>query len=260
MPKRAKASPAGTVRRERVGAKARPKPAPSAQLNQVDLAYERIERLLVNCQLAPGRLLAVQDLQQMVGLGRTPVHQAVGRLASDTLLIVRPRHGLQIAPINLSRERSLLALRRDIERFVIRLAVERCGPSQRNQMLSLLRSLREPPETLTIDRFNLIDRNIDQLLIAVAGEPFVDDTLRPLHTLYRRIGWLYHTRVAPEQNLDRSVVCHIALMEAVTEGRVDEAIAALDELIGFVDSMFEVLEREIDASLLDCSLAYLRSH
>lgn len=229
-------------------------------LRQVDLAYEHIEQMLVNCQLEPGRFLAMQDLQDLTGLGRTPVHQAVNRLASDTLIIVRPRHGLQVAPINLARERALLPLRRDVERFVIRLAIKRSGASQRNQMLSLLRLLREPPEKLTLDRFNIVDRNIDQLLIATAGEPFVEHTLRPLHTLSRRIGWLYHSKVARGRNLEPSVTCHIELLDAVANRHVEQALKALDELISFVDSIFEVLEQEIDAALLDCSLAYLQPH
>ena len=228
--------------------------------NQADLAYERIEKMLVNCQLSPGRFLAMQDLQELVALGRTPVHQAVSRLAEDTLVIVRPRDGLQIAPINLARERGLLPLRRDVERFVIRLAAKRSGASERNQLLHLQRLLREPPEKLTIDRFNAVDRNVDQLLIATAGEPFVEPTLRPLHTIFRRIGWLYHTKVARGQNLKQSVDCHIALLEAVADRHIEKAIAALDDLIGFVDSMFDVLEQDIDPSLLDCSLAYLRPH
>src|SRR5256886_6939788 len=102
-------------------------------VNQVELAYERIEQMLVNCQLKPGRFMAMQDLQELVHFGRTPVLQAVSRLAADTLVIVRPRHGVQIAPIDLARERGLLPLRRDMERFVIRLAAERSGPSERSE-------------------------------------------------------------------------------------------------------------------------------
>ena len=188
---------------------------------------------------------------------RQPVHQALNRLAGDTLVIVRPRHGLQIAPIDLARERGLLALRRDTERFVIRLAAERSGPLQRNQMLHLMRLLRDQPENMTINKFNALDRRIDQLVMASAEEPYVDHTLRPLHTIFRRIGWLYHSKIAGGQNLQRSIDCHVALLDAVANRHIREAIAASDELIAFVDSMFDVLEREVDPSLLDCSLAYL---
>jgi DNA-binding GntR family transcriptional regulator len=226
-------------------------------VNQVDLAYERIEEMLVNCQLRPGRFLAMQDLQGLVHFGRTPTHQAISRLAADTLVIVRPRHGLQIAPIDLARERGLLPLRRDIERFVIRLASDRSGPSQRNQMLHIKRSLREQRDSMTINKFNAIDRRVDQLIMAAAGEPFVEHTLRPLHTLFRRIGWLHHTQIARGQNLQRSIDCHVAVLDAVANRHVDQAISALDELIGFVDTMFDTLEHEIDPTLLDCSLGYL---
>jgi DNA-binding GntR family transcriptional regulator len=102
-------------------------PARRNRVNLFELAYQRIEEMLVRCELAPGRFLAMQDLQDMTGFGRTPVHHAVNRLAADTLIVIHPRHGLQIAPIDLARERVLLHLRRDIERFVIRLAAERAG-------------------------------------------------------------------------------------------------------------------------------------
>src|SRR6478735_6055494 len=138
-------------------------------MNQVDMAYDRIEQMLVNCQLKPGRFMAMQELQELLNFGRTPVLQAVRRLADDTLVIVRPRQGLQIAPIDLARERGLLPLRRDTERFVIRLAAERSGPSQRNQMLHLMRALRGQPGKMTINKFNVVDRKVDQLIIAAAG-------------------------------------------------------------------------------------------
>jgi DNA-binding GntR family transcriptional regulator len=93
--------------------------------------------------------------------------------------------------------------------------------------------------------------------MGAANEPFVEHTLRPLHTIFRRIGWLYHTQIAHSQNLKRSIDCHVDVLDAVANRHIDKALAACDELIAFVDSMFDVLEREIDPSLLDLSLAYL---
>jgi len=222
--------------------------------NLYEQAHEAIEERLVTCQLAPGRYLALLELQDIVQLGRTPVHQAVTRLAEDTLLRVRPRRGLQVAPIDLARERMLLRLRRDLERFVIRLAAEKSSASHRNQMLHLKRHLRENQPGMTIDAFNLIDRRLDRLFLAAAGEPFVEKTLRPLHTVFRRIGWLYHTKVSPDDGLARTIEVHLALLDAVANCHAEQAIKASDELIDFVDRMFDVLEREIDPILLDCSL------
>lgn len=224
------------------------------RINLFELAYHRIEELLVKCELAPGRFLAMQDLQDLTGFGRTPVHHAVNRLAADTLIIIRPRHGLQIAPIDLARERVLLHLRRDIERFVIRLAAERAGPSHRNQMLHMERLLREKRDGLTLAEFNSLDRRIEQMVLAAAGEPFLEHTLRPLHTIFRRIGFIYHSYMAEKTTLDGTIDHHLAVLNAIATRHAERAVAASDALIEFVDSMFDEMEARIDPSLLDCSV------
>lgn len=231
-----------------------PKPTRSNSTNLSDLAYDRLEEMIVTCVLRPGLFLSIQDLQERTGVGRTPIHHAVTRLASDTLIVIRPRHGLQLAAIDLSRERTLLRLRRDMERFVVSLATERAGASQRNQLLHIADALREPASPLTIVEFNHLDRQIDRLLTAAAGEVFLEHTMRPLHTIFRRIGWIYHSRVRPDESLEGTLDGHLAILNAVAAGRVTDAVAASDRLIAFVDSMFDVLGRGVDPALFDCNL------
>lgn len=240
-------------RKPRLVAAAEPQPRRNRD-NLANQAYERLEELVVTCALRPGQALSIQDLQALTGFGRTPTHQAVSRLAADTLIIIRPRHGLQIAPVDLARERTLLMLRRDMERFVIRLAAERSGPTQRNQILHLIRLLRDQQARLTIDAFNQIDRRIDRLLLAATAEPFLEHTLRPLHTIFRRVGWIYHTAVAPDQGLAGSVAPHLEILEAVAARNAEAAVAASDRLMGFAERMLGVMEREVDPTLLDCSI------
>ena len=138
--------------------------------------------------------------------------------------------------------------------FLIRLATERSGASQRNHMLHLRRQLVEHGAHMTIEQFNGIDRRIDQLFLSAAHEPFVESTLRPLHTIFRRIGWIYHMQTAYHAKLQATIDGHVAVIDAVANGHVDAAIAASDGLMDFVESMFDVLEREVAPALLDCSL------
>ncbi len=241
--------------RAKAGAATTEKPRRRNRLNLANLAYDQLEELIVTCELKPGLFLSIQDLQTMTGGGRTPIHQAVSRLAADTLILIRPRHGLQIAPIDLARERVLLPLRRDLERFVVRLATERAGPLHRNQLLHISRTLRASPGQMPIAEFNQLDRRIDQVLTAAAGEPFLEHTLRPLHTIFRRIGWIYHSWVRAGEGPGRTIDSHLGILDAVVAGRTKEAVAASDRLIAFSDSMFDVIEREIDPERLDCNLA-----
>jgi hypothetical protein len=97
-----------------------------SQVNQSDLAYERLEDMVVNCQLKPGRFLAMQDLQELAGLGRTPALLAAIYSSPGDQPIGRQYPGHRpSAPWRANRpERSrtrggLLPLRRDTERFVI---------------------------------------------------------------------------------------------------------------------------------------------
>ena len=230
------------------------KPKRTNRINFFELAYERIEALLINCELRPGQQLTLQELQDLTGLGRTPVHNAVSRLATDTLLTVLPRHGLRVTPIDLARERLLLKLRREMERFVVTLAIDRASLSHRNQMLHIEHALRERRDKITLTDFNVLDRRIDQLLLAAANEPFLEHTLRPLHTLYRRIGFIHHTVTGGRADLSTTIDCHLSVLNAVANRHLETALSATDTLIGFVDSMFAEMETGIDPQLLDCSI------
>jgi DNA-binding GntR family transcriptional regulator len=187
------------------------------------------------------------------------VHQAVSRLAADTLVIIQPRHGLQIAPIDLARERMLLRLRRDLERFVVSLAAEHSTSTHRSQMLHIIRILKDQRDTMTISEFNIFDRRIDRLILLAAGEPFLEHTLRPLHTLFRRIGLIHHRNIGGAESLAGSIQSHIAVLEAIAKRNVALAVEASDQLIDYVDRMFDTLERDIDPSILDSSLESLVS-
>jgi DNA-binding GntR family transcriptional regulator len=226
-------------------------------VNLVELAYERIENLIISCELKPGSFLAIQDLVDITGYSRTPVHQAVSKLAADTLIIIRPRHGLQIAPIDLARERMLLRLRRDLERFVVTLAAEHSTSTHRSQMLHITRILQEQRDTMSIGEFNTFDRRIDKLVLVAAGEPFLEHTLRPLHTLFRRIGLIHHINIGGSESLAGTIGAHITLLEAIVKRNAAQAVEASDALITFVDDMFDTIERKIDPSILDCSLESL---
>jgi DNA-binding GntR family transcriptional regulator len=257
----------GTYRMARVGSHIRlvepdhlSEPRRRNRVNLFDLAYQGIEDRLVNGMLRPGRFLTMQDLQDITGFGRTPVHHAVSRLAADTLIVIRPRHGLQIAPVNLVRERVLLHLRRDIERFVIRLATNRADASQRAQLLRMESMLRDKRDRLTLAEFNILDRDIDRLIFAAANEPFLEHTLRPLHTLFRRIGYFYHTYMPGHSILHGTIDCHLAVLNAVANGLTGKAVAASDALIDFVDNMFDVMENDIEPGLLDCGIETTAGH
>ncbi|CAD5263452.1 MULTISPECIES: GntR family transcriptional regulator [Halomonadaceae] len=227
----------------------------NAGQNLLDLAYDKLEELIVTCELKPGSHLRIQDLQTMTGFNRMPVYQATTRLAADTLMIIHPRQGVQISPIDLSRASLLLDLRRDLERFVISLASQRASDAQRSQFRHIA-NLLKTSESLTISEFNAYDSKIDQMVLSACGEPFLQYTLRPLHTIFRRIGWVYHSYTAGGESLDSTVEGHIAVLDAILSGKPEQAALASDKLIDFVKDMLPVLSDELPPSVFDVRMEF----
>ncbi|ORE93497.1 transcriptional regulator [Stappia sp. 22II-S9-Z10] len=225
-----------------------------AKPSLAERAYERIEALFVDTTLPPGAFVRMQDLQDLIGLGRTPVHQAVRRAGAETLIIIRPRDGLTIAPIDLTRERRLAELRRGMDRFVIEEAAKRLTPNHKAGFMHLRRALADCGDGIDIDTFNRFDRAFDTLLIAAAGEPFLQRSLRPLHAFARRSGYIAIVKLASGGGVAESLKRHLTILDAVVAGDVDRATKASDALIDLSQSYFADLTNSVDPLLLDAGL------
>ena len=223
------------------------------------VAYERIEELFVSMRLAPGAFLRTQDIQALVGIGRTPVHQAIRRLSAETLMEIRPRNGLRIAPIDLARERHLAVLRRDLMRFVIEAAMRNLSSNDRARIHDLRRRLTDDSGTMGVDRFNEIDKAFDVLLIQASGERFLDRTLRPLHAIARRTGYLHLTQISGADGLARTIERHMVIMEGVVSGAAGTVRTACDDLVAYAVELIDDLEARIDPRLLDVNYPTLEA-
>ena len=251
---RGRAAAATPTRSSRAAARSRAVGPPQASRGADSLsavAYDRIEDLIVHCVVAPGASITTNALQEMVKLGRTPVHQAVRRLAAETLIRIRPRDGLQISPIDLQRDRRLLQLRREMDCFVAELATERLNANQRNRLIRLGVTIQERRRAMDVHEFNAYDRQLDGVLLDAAGEPFLDRTLRPLHTIFRRTGHVHLTYLDGAAGLAKTIDCHLALLNAVVERNGKAAKSASDALIDLAQAMFDSLEGNIEPRLLD---------
>lgn len=217
-------------------------------------AYKEIEELIVTCRLMPGSYLRIQDLQDITGYSRMPVYQAVTRLASDTLVTIRPRQGVQVAPVDLPRTATLLKLRRDMERFVVTLACEKASPLQRTMLGKIVQAMEDQAVAMSLSTFNHFDLQIDAQILKICDEPFLEYSLRPLHTMFRRVGWLYHTHAKPHQDLSGTIDGHLGVLRAILAQDPHAAAKASDNLMNFMGDTLHAIERNIDPILLNVEL------
>jgi len=206
-----------------------------------DRAYEALEHRIVTLQLAPGTIVTEKELIQEIGLGRTPLREAVLRLAQEQLVTVLPRKGIYIAEINLTDQLAALEVRRELDRLMARRAARLARPQERVQFAELAQSMRNLGEE-DLDLFMHLDRLFDRLVEKACHNRFAVQAAAPLHTLGRRFWYAYHH----EGDLEASIQLHAHLMEQIAAGNAEAAEAAAVEL---VDAMIGFTQRVLQQTI-----------
>ena len=201
-----------------------------------DQAYDLLEEQLVSLALPPGTRLREKTLGELTGLGRTPVREAVQRLAAQGLLQVMPRKGLRVTPIRRRDLERVLEARRVLERLLVVKAAERATPDQRLALRSLAGHLERMGDDLTA--FLRFDRRLDELLASACANPYLVQALAPLHCHCRRL-WIGQGS-RPEAS--GSIGMHAALARAVADNDSAGAVRATNGILGMLDGLVAALE------------------
>ena len=159
------------------------------QPSLAEQAYEVLEHLLVTLQLAPGAIVSEAQLNERVGLGRTPVREAMQRLAQQGLIRVMPRKGLLITPVDPAALLQVLEARRPLEQQTVRLAALNARDEQRSALAGIARALAVSHDRP--DEFLRLEAELDELLDTCAGNPYLQAALAPLRTHCRRFWYLH---------------------------------------------------------------------
>ena len=105
-----------------------------ARLSLTEQAYRQIEERIVTLRLEPGEVLSEASLSLELGIGRTPIREALQRLAREGLVNILPRRGILVSDINVRNQLELLAVRREVERLMARLCAVRASQEERKPL------------------------------------------------------------------------------------------------------------------------------
>lgn len=95
------------------------------QLKQGDLAYYRLRDKIIGLHLEPGEHVDELSLSKLLEMGRTPIREALQRLAHDNLVVIIPRKGTTITPINMTELKEVSELRWELDSLAARWAAAR---------------------------------------------------------------------------------------------------------------------------------------
>lgn len=201
-------------------------------------AYRLLEDKLVTLALPPGAMVSEGELIEMTGLGRTPVREAIQRLAHQEFFAIVPRRGLLVTAVTRSNMLHILEARKPLERLIIYRASLNAKDVQRGDLAAIARGL-----AITHDRFEeflQLDQELDELLDTCAGNSFAAAAVSPLRGHCRRL--MYFHRQGMQLTDSISANSKMARLVARREFRgaqkaSDGRIAVLERVVSNVGRM-----------------------
>ncbi len=206
--------------------------APIAE-SLTDQAYRAIEELIVTLRLAPGMSASEAELSTRVGIGRTPIREALQRLAREKLITILPRRGILVCEINVGTQLRLLEARREVERLLARRAARRATPDMRAQFAHIAAGMQAAAKTNDDLAFMRFDRAFNLLVIDAAQNEFAAGAMALMHGLSRRFWYLHYKRVA---DMPLAARLHGAVARAIASGDEKTAAAASDRLLDYIEA------------------------
>ena len=176
-----------------------------------DRAYYAIRELIVSLDLRPGSVVNERELMERLALGRTPIREAVRRLAQEQLVEVFPRRGTFVTTVEIRDLASICDVRNALEAHAARLAAERASDADREELSALITELAAGAEY--DDRALMaLDERIHRAVYRATHNQFLVATLEEYYLLALRIWFL---ALEQPRELEQAVLEHRALLEAI---------------------------------------------
>jgi DNA-binding GntR family transcriptional regulator len=215
-----------------MAAKSKKAALPETDSSLSERAYTALEEMIVTLKLTPGQAVSEATLADQLGLGRTPIREALQRLARERLVKILPRRGVIVAEIDIKAQLRLLELRREVERLIARGAARRASEAERKQFATLARTFEASAKTGDAVGFMRCDRGFNELCVAAARNEFAAGSMSLMSSLSRRF-WFLHYRQAAD--LPLTATLHAAIAHAIARGDEEAAGAASDRLLDTIE-------------------------
>lgn len=198
-----------------------PEPAAETSESLADQAYREIRDLIVMLDIAPGSPINEDQLGTTLGIGRTPIREALKRLAHERLVVAYARRGTFATDVNITDLAHISEVRAHMEPIAARSAAARATDQQRAEFRAILDELaRLGGDPRTARELMLLDLRIHRSLYAAVHNAYLEDTMVRYDNLANRIWCLFIDRLP---DLAAHIEEHGPLLEAVIAGDSDRA-------------------------------------
>ncbi len=195
-----------------------------------EAAYNRLRSMIVRLEFAPGDVLREDDLREQLGIGRTPIREALQRLEREHFVKVVPRQGIFVTGIDVSELSMLFETRSVLEPYAARLAALRGTDESWDAMEEALDRTVDAADGAEV---LAIDRTCHEIMWQAAGNRFLINTL---DMLYAQSDRLWHLYLADVADPGHAVEEHVAILNALRSRESDIAASLVDDHVASFDA------------------------
>lgn len=204
----------------------------SKKENKAQMAHRILEEMIVTLELPPGERISETTLSNMLGIGRTPVREALQRLARERTVKILPRSGAIITDIDVTDHFKLIEVRRGLERVLAGRAARLADADACQEFLSLQKRFERASSEDSEQQFIAADREFNKLLVTTADNIYAADAIAPIQAQTRRFWFLYFKRFG---DLSRVSALHADVAGAIARNDEPAARKASDKLVDYVE-------------------------
>jgi DNA-binding GntR family transcriptional regulator len=190
--------------------------------------HEHLRQEILDNRFPPGSELNEVALSRSLGVSRGPVREALGRLASEGLVTIRPRRGAVVTALSTQQFLAAYQVREALETLAIRLAVPRVGPDDLARLQALVDEMVVCADSSDVEAFFRANAAFHATFVDVSGNAMLQDAMS---RLLGQMGRYQMRSVALRGSLRRSTMEHKAILRAVRAGDADKAERLLGEHI-----------------------------
>ena len=184
-------------------------------------------------ELPPGSAVSEAMLSERLGIGRTPIREALQRLARERLVQILPRRGVIVSDINVKAQLRLLEVRREIERLVAWSAARRATAEERVRFAELAKAFERAARTNDDVTFLRIDREFNELCLVAARNEFATTAMQLMASLSRRFWYLHYKQAA---DMPETAKLHADIARGIAAGDANAAGTASDALLDNIEA------------------------
>ena len=201
-----------------------------------DMTYEALKEAITTTNIyadADEPRLDERQLSEDLGVSRTPIREALQRLAREGLVVILPRKGILVSEINPRNQLLVLEARRELERLMARKGAVRQTEEEKAQFLEIADGMEKAARENDDIGFMRLDYALNILIAKAAHNEYASRAVGLLHGMSRRF-WYMHYKEAADLPLCASL--HAKLARRIAHGDADGAAQASDQLVDYVET------------------------